>query len=134
MLTGFGDRRRRGSDAADDAALPAVAQLAAALRERGIEAAEHVGQSHFRCDLALRRPGDHTYRVAVLVDHDRRIASQPLSERLLSNPGALRAAGWHVAHVLTKDWLEVLDAVLDQLERALADAEADARRGAGAGR
>ena len=134
VLTGFGDRRRRGSDAADDAALPAVAQLAAALRERGIEAAEHVGQSHFRCDLALRRPGDHTYRVAVLVDHDRRIASQPLSERLLSNPGALRAAGWHVAHVLTKDWLEVLDAVLDQLERALADAEADARRGAGAGR
>ena len=35
--------------------------------------AERVGQSAFRCDLAVRRPGDDAHRVAVLVDTPARV-------------------------------------------------------------
>jgi hypothetical protein len=84
----------------------ATAQLAAALRARGLDVAEQVGQSAFRCDLAVRRPGEPAYRVAVLVDTPSRVAGQPVAERMLGHPAVLAAAGWKVVHVLTKDWLE----------------------------
>jgi hypothetical protein len=130
VLGGFGDRRRRRTDGQAGGESTAVAQIAAAVRERGIEATERAGQSSFRADLALRRPGDGAYRVAVLVDHPERLAAQPVAERLLSHPGVLQAAGWHVAHVLTVDWHEQPEAVLDSLEHTLAMAEAaDGARG-----
>jgi hypothetical protein len=94
-------------------------QLAEALRERGVEVAESVGQSAFRCDLALRRPGDPAYRVAVLLDTAERIASQPVTERVLSHPAVLRNAGWTVVHVLTKDWLDDPATVTADLVAAL---------------
>ena len=118
LLRSFGERGRRATDApvADG---PVIGQLAAALRERGIEAVERLGQSHFRCDLALRRPGDPAYRIAVLVDHRERIGAQPVDERLVSHPLVLAGAGWRVAHVLTKDWFERPDEVVAGLEREL---------------
>jgi hypothetical protein len=95
----------------------AASQLAGALRARGLDVAEQVGQSGFRCDLAVRRPGEASFRVAVLVDTPARVAGQPVAERMLGHPAVLRAAGWQVVHVLTKDWLEspsdVLASVVD---------------------
>ena len=95
LLRSFGERGRRSTDVpvADG---PVIGQLGAALRERGIEAVERLGQSHFRCDVALRRPGDSAYRVAVLVDHRERVGAQPLVERLVSHPLVLAGAvgGW----------------------------------------
>ena len=123
VLTGFGDRRGRtdGAAAVDPAI---VGQLAAALRERGLVVAERVGQSAFRCDLALRRPGDTAYRVAVLVDHAQRIAAEPLAERILNHPAVLRATGWRVVHVLGRDWCEDPSMVLDRIARLVDDPEA----------
>jgi hypothetical protein len=106
------------SAAAAPASDVASSQLAAALRARGLEVAEQVGQSGFRCDLAVRRPGEAAYRVAVLVDTPSRVAGQPAAERMLGHPAVLRAAGWQVVHVLTKDWLESPDDVV----AAVADA------------
>ncbi len=89
--------------------------LAAALRERGLVVATDVGQSAFRCDLALRRPQDEEYQVAVLLDTPERVAAQPLGERLTSNPAVLTQAGWRVVQVLLKDWHDDPDRVIDEL-------------------
>ena len=83
------------------------------------DVAERVGQSAFRCDLAVRRPGDDAYRVAVLVDTPARVSGQPVAERMLGHPTVLRAAGWRVVHVLTKDWLTTPDEVTASVESAL---------------
>ncbi|WP_198954811.1 AAA domain-containing protein, partial [Kineosporia sp. R_H_3] len=72
----------------------------------GVAVTRDVGQSRFRADLALRRPGDAEHRVAVLVDTPARTAAEAVDERVLSHPAVLRAAGWDVVHVLTKDWFE----------------------------
>ena len=79
-----------------------------------------MGRSRFRADLALRRPGEAEHRVAVLVDTPERAAAEAVDERLLSHPAVLRAAGWQVAHVLTKDWYEDPATVARTLE-ALVD-------------
>jgi hypothetical protein len=97
----------------------ATSQLADALRERGLDVAERVGQSAFRCDLAVRRPGEDAYRVAVLVDTPSRVSGQPAAERMLGHPAVLSAAGWRVVHVLTKDWLESPETVTSAVESAL---------------
>jgi hypothetical protein len=98
---------------------PVAAQLAVALRERGIVVAEQVGRSAFRCDLALREPGDPEHRVAVLIDTPQRVGSEQAEERVLSHPTVLQAAGWQVAHVLTKDWYDDPGRVVALLERQL---------------
>jgi hypothetical protein len=100
---------------------PVVAQLAAALRARGWEVNERVGQSWFRCDLAVRRGGEGSYRAAVQVDTRDHYREGDLLARDLLKPDLLRAFGWRVTSVLTKEWYHQPEAVLARLEAALAE-------------
>ena len=96
-----------------------IEQLAAALEARGIEVDTAVGESVFRCDLALKLPEDAGHRLAVLVDTPDRIASDTLLERLTTHPSALTTTGWRVHHVLTTDWTRSPETVTSQLVDAL---------------
>ncbi|QNE21035.1 DUF4011 domain-containing protein [Kribbella qitaiheensis] len=96
-----------------------VEQLAKRLREQGVVVETEVGESVFRCDLALRRPEDEGHRIAVLVDTSERIAADSLLERLTTHPRALATGGWQVHHVLTTDWTNTPDAVITHLTDAL---------------
>jgi hypothetical protein len=92
-----------------------VGQLAERLRAEGVVVETEVGESVFRCDLALRRPEDEGHRLAVLVDTPERIAADSLLERLTTHPRALSTGGWRTHHVLTGDWTSNPDAVLARL-------------------
>ncbi len=94
-----------------------ISQLAGALRERGIAVDEHVGQSRFRCDLAIRPPDARQYEVGIIVDTARHYANRNIIERSVTQPGILRAFGWRIALVLTRDWYHEPDAVLERIER-----------------
>jgi hypothetical protein len=96
-----------------------VDQLAAHLRKRGYEVETHVGQSGFRCDLAVRANGESRYRLGILVDTDSYYQNANLLERELLRPRLLRNFGWNIVLVLTKDWFEDANAVLQTLERRL---------------
>lgn len=96
-----------------------VVALAAALRKRGLEVESAVGQSHFRCHLAIRRAGDPSHRLAVFVDTDAHYDETDILEREVLKPGLLRSFGWTVCPVLTKDWVEDPAAVLDRIEKRL---------------
>jgi hypothetical protein len=108
--------------------LGAGAALAVALRSQGLIVTEDVGQSAFRCDLALRRPEDAEYQVAVLLDTPARIAAQPLGERMTSNPAVLAKAGWRVVHVLLKDWHDDPERVVSGLVRQTTGVDAGSRQ------
>ncbi len=73
-------------------------------RPRVIVVDRAVGQSHFRCDLAVRREGETVYRLAILLDNDSYYDQSDLLERDLMRPKLLRDFGWKVAFVLAKDW------------------------------
>ncbi len=96
-----------------------VEQLARALRERGHAVDLNVGQSKFRCDLAVRGRADSLYQLGILVDTDGHYANPNLLDRYLMQPSILRAFGWRCALVLTKDWYHNPDDVLARIEKLL---------------
>ncbi|HSV48534.1 MAG TPA: DUF4011 domain-containing protein [Ramlibacter sp.] len=94
-------------------------QLAQALRERGHLVDTQVGQSRFRCDLAVRGAGQSHYRLAILVDSQAHEADPAVFERFVSRPRILGSFGWTVIQVLSRDWLHEPQAVIDRIERLL---------------
>jgi hypothetical protein len=94
-------------------------QLAAKLRERGYDVDANVGQSSFRCDLAVRRKGEARYAVGVLIDTEAYYANGDLLERDFLRPKLLLDFGWSVVQVFTKDWYLNPDAVVKGIEEQL---------------
>jgi predicted DNA-binding WGR domain protein len=96
-----------------------VERLGAALRQRGYSVDLNVGQSKFRCDLAVRGNSDTLYQLGILVDTDGHYANPNLLDRYLMQPSILRAFGWRFALVLTKDWYHNPDDVLSRIEKLM---------------
>jgi hypothetical protein len=96
-----------------------VEQLATRLHDRGYEVDIDVGQSDFRCDLAVRVPGECHYRLGILVDTDNYYRTADIVERDVLRPRLLRAFGWNIALLLTKNWFEDADAALKSLEQQI---------------
>ena len=100
-----------------------VEQISAALTERGYAVDLGVGMSHFRCDVAARRHGELEYRLGVLVDTDGYYRQDDLLEREMMRPQLLRAFGWNIAHVLSRDWRQDRHGVLERLARIIEEGE-----------
>ncbi len=96
-----------------------VEGLAEALRSRGFSVELNVGQSKFRCDLAVRNSPDGLHQLGILVDTDGHYANSNLLDRYLMQPSILRAFGWLFTLVLTKDWYHNPDEVLNRIEKML---------------
>ena len=96
-----------------------VEQLGTALRSRGYAVEVSVGQSKFRCDLAVRANSDHLYQLGILVDTEGHYANPNLLDRYLMQPSILRAFGWRFALVLTKDWYHNPEDVIARIEKIL---------------
>jgi predicted DNA-binding WGR domain protein len=116
---------RSATDEAEQTDDAVVDQLAQALEERGYAVARAVGQSHFRCDLAVSRGDDRTYRLGILVDTPEWYAQRDLVERELLKPDLLSAFGWRIHVVLARDWYADRAGVLERIERLLACEELD---------
>jgi predicted DNA-binding WGR domain protein len=103
-----------------DGADAVVAALARALRDRGHQVDEHIGQSRFRCDLGVRdaHGGPH-YTLAIQVDTAAQYGNPDVFERYVSRPRILRTFGWRTVQVLARDWHQDPSAVIDAVERAL---------------
>jgi predicted DNA-binding WGR domain protein len=102
-----------------------VEQLGRALKQRGYRVDLGVGQSHFRCDLAISRPDDDRYRLGILVDTADWYSQRDLVERELLKPELLAKFGWRIHVVLARDWYGDSAAVLEAIERLLAGEELD---------
>src|SRR5262249_3902994 len=109
-----------GEESEADAVLD---QLTDGLVRRGYLVDRAVGQSSFRCDLAIRRPEERSYCLGILLDTDAYYQNADLLEQDVLKPKLLRAFGWRVAQVLTKEWFENRDGVLDWLEQVARDEE-----------
>ncbi|MGZ5505951.1 MAG: WGR domain-containing protein [Limisphaerales bacterium] len=102
-----------------------VQSLAEKLGARGYAVDTNVGQSKFRCDLAVRTESDSLYQLGILVDTDGHYANGNLLDRYLMQPSILRAFGWKFALVLTKDWYHDPEQVLTRIDRMVKGVEAN---------
>ena len=103
-----------------------ITQLTGKLRQRGYQVDHEVGQSGFRCDLAIRFSNEHRYRLGILVDTESYYQNDNILERDVLRPRLLRNFGWNVVLVLTKDWFESADIVMQAIERQLTGVPAPA--------
>lgn len=99
--------------------LPLVAQLKQALLSKGLTVDTNVGQSHFKCDLAVKRKGEKTYALGILIDKSSHYANADVIEQYCQKPQILQAFGWKICRVLSKDWLEQPERVLEKIDQLL---------------
>ncbi|HXB07608.1 MAG TPA: AAA domain-containing protein [Puia sp.] len=110
---------KRGGDA-----LIAPTVIHRQLREQisalGYEVTGPIGQSDFKCSLAVkRRPEDEEYALAILIDDEGHYRNENLIEQYFQRPAILRSFGWKVLPVYAKDWLHQPKKVMQQIVMAL---------------
>lgn len=93
------------------------------LKDKGFLVDTSVGHSHFRCDLAIRKPGDESYRLGIFLDTQEHYDHSNILERDMMRPRLMRNFGWNVTHVLAKDWFDDQTEELDRLLSLLAGQE-----------
>jgi len=93
-----------------------------------------IGQSDFKCSLAIRRrPDDAAYSLAILIDDEGHYQNEDLIEQYYQRPATLRNFGWKVVPVYAKDWLHQPQKVMEQIVRALGEPGTDLTAGDASG-
>jgi hypothetical protein len=106
VLTRVTRWKEQSADAGGQVEDEVVKQLASRLQRQGYVVDEGVGQSHFRVELAVRRPDDAGYRLGILVDTVSQYEQTEPLERDVMRPKLLREFGWQIESLLAKDWYE----------------------------
>lgn len=95
-------------------------ELKQKLEELGYEVAERVGQSDFKCSLAIRQKhDDDAYTLSILIDDDKHYSNNNLVEQYYQRPAILQSFGWRYIQVLAKDWLQDPAKVVEHVLRRL---------------
>ncbi len=90
------------------------------LEKLGYEVDAQVGQSGFKCSLAVKKNADdEEYTLSVLIDDDNHYTNNNLVEQYYQRPAILRSFGWRSMHVLAKDWLQQREKVMEEIVKRL---------------
>ncbi|MEO6452622.1 MAG: AAA domain-containing protein [Ginsengibacter sp.] len=93
-----------------------LSQIKQKLQEHGYEVEENIGQSSFKCSLAVKaKAGDENYALSVMIDDDGHYNNPNLIEQYYQRHAILESFGWKCIYVLSKDWLHQPDKVLQQI-------------------
>ena len=101
----FAEKGETAANAAkptDNGAFPkAVAEF---LRSRGYTVDENVGTGACRIDLAVKRPGEETYALAIECDGPSYAAQLTVRDRDQLRPSVLKGLGWRITRLWSVDW------------------------------
>jgi len=99
-------------------------QLKQQLEALGYEVAGQVGQSDFKCSLAVKKKAeDEAWSLAILIDDESHYRNSNLVEQYYQRPAILKAFGWKVLPIYAKDWLHQPQKVMELVLKALAATE-----------
>ena len=91
-----------------------IEDIRAGLKERGYDSDAGVGKSGFKVDIGVRREGEESYCLGILIDGSSDINNSTASTREISQPSVLKGLGWKVIRVWSLDWWENKDAVIEE--------------------
>jgi superfamily I DNA and/or RNA helicase/predicted DNA-binding WGR domain protein len=95
-------------------------QVKESLERKGYLVNELVGQSNFKCSLAVKKKiEDPFYTLGILVDDAYHYQNHDIVEQYFLRPSILQSFGWKIANVYAKDWLENSDKILCELVNVL---------------
>ena len=90
------------------------------LQKLGYEVAEQVGQSDFKCSLAIKvNAADEDYTLGILLDDDKHYRNNNLVEQYYQRPAILQSFGWRTMHVFAKDWLQQPEKIMEQIVKRI---------------
>ncbi len=90
------------------------------LEQHGLEVSEQVGQSGFRCSLAVKADAkDKSYTLGIQVDDEAWYQHKNVLEQYYQRPAVLESFGWQVLTVYAKDWLQQPQKVIEDILRRL---------------
>ncbi|MDO6433415.1 AAA domain-containing protein [Flavitalea sp. BT771] len=95
-------------------------QIRQQLQALGYVVDEQIGQSDFKCSLAVKaRPEDPAYRLGILLDDDRHYLNDNLIEQYYQRPAILERFGWKVLQVFSRDWLHQPQKIMEHIRKLL---------------
>jgi predicted DNA-binding WGR domain protein len=95
-------------------------EIKAQIQKLGYEVAEQVGQSDFKCSIAVKlHAGDEAYTLSILLDDDKHYDNSNLVEQYYQRPAILQSFGWRTMHVFAKDWLQQPEKIMDQIVKRI---------------
>ena len=95
-------------------------QIKKQLEEKGYDVHVQVGQSDFKCSLAVKlKQDDLNYALAILIDDDKHFSNDNIIEQYFQRPAILKEIGWRQISVFTKDWLHDPEKVMSAIVKAL---------------
>ncbi|WP_346320840.1 AAA domain-containing protein [Chitinophaga sp. YIM B06452] len=90
------------------------------LEKLGLEVTEQVGQSGFRCSLAVKADAkDKSFSLGIQVDDEDWYRHENVLEQYYQRPAVLESFGWQVLTVYAKDWLQQPQKVMEDILRRL---------------
>ncbi|GAB1263794.1 AAA domain-containing protein [Aurantivibrio infirmus] len=102
---------------------PVVIQLKSAIEDLGYETDIAIGQSHFKCDLAVKDKGGKRYALGILIDKAEHYRNKDVLEQYCQKPSILNSFGWKIATVYSKDWFERPERILEKIVGQLSGKE-----------
>ncbi len=95
------------------------------LEKLGLEVSEQVGQSGFRCSLAVKADAkDKAFSLGIQVDDEDWYRHENVLEQYYQRPAVLESFGWQVLTVYAKDWLQQPQKVMEDILRRLGKPQA----------
>ena len=95
-------------------------QIRQQLQALGYEVDEQIGQSDFKCSLAVKaKPGDQAYTLGILLDDEQHYQNDNLIEQYYQRPAILERFGWRVLPVFSRDWLHQPQKVMELIRKML---------------
>lgn len=98
---------------------PVVTQLRKAIEKMGFVTEVAIGQSHFKCDIAIKEKEGNRFSLGILIDKIEHYQNDNVLEQYCQKPSILNSFGWRTCSVYSKDWFEQPERVLEKIERQL---------------
>jgi predicted DNA-binding WGR domain protein len=87
------------------------------LENLGYFVVENVGQSKFKCDLAIKNNAtDKEFLLGIILDEASHYEYSDVLEQYLLKPQLLEFNGWKICQIYAKDWLENKERVLSMIQ------------------
>lgn len=97
-----------------------IEDIAAKLREKGLEVVTKVGRSAFKIDIAIvDKDNPDNYILGLILDGRDYNALPTVRDREITVPSVLQSLGWHLHRLWTIDWLENPESVLQSITSSL---------------
>ncbi|HVV03136.1 MAG TPA: AAA domain-containing protein, partial [Puia sp.] len=95
-------------------------QIRQQLQAMGYVVDEQVGQSDFKCSLAIKaRADDEAYVLGILLDDEKHYLNENLIEQYYQRPAILERFGWKVLPVYSRDWLHQPQKIMDMIRKLI---------------